>query len=83
MFNMYNLKNICWLNFKQGQYLDIIGFNRYNAWYSNPGHTEVIRIRVEDEASKWHAKYKKPVFMTEYGADTMAGLHIVRSVFIY
>lgn len=63
--------------YSQGQYLDVIGFNRYNAWYSNPGHIEVIRVALEDEAVKWHKKYNKPVFMTEYGADTMPGLHFV------
>ncbi|XKL61127.1 hypothetical protein PGB90_008184 [Kerria lacca] len=59
-----------------GQYLDIIGFNRYNSWYSNTGRLEVIREKVEDEAYKWHTKYNKPVFMAEYGADTIPGLHI-------
>lgn len=64
-------------NYLQGQHLDIIGFNRYNAWYSLPGHTEIIRSRLEDEATKWHVKHNKPVFMTEYGADTLPGLHMV------
>ncbi|XP_001945966.2 beta-glucuronidase isoform X1 [Acyrthosiphon pisum] len=59
-----------------GQHLDIIGFNRYNAWYTLPGHTEIIQSRIEDEAAKWHAKHNKPVFMTEYGADSYAGLHM-------
>ncbi|XP_022164061.1 beta-glucuronidase [Myzus persicae] len=62
-----------------GQHLDIIGFNRYNGWYSLPGHTEIIKSRIEDEAAKWHAKHNKPVFMTEYGADTYAGLHMAPS----
>lgn len=66
----------------QGQYLDIIGFNRYNAWYSNTGRLETIRIRVEEEALRWHAKYNKPVFMAEYGADTLSGLHFVSVVTI-
>lgn len=29
------------------------------------------------EAEAWFAKYNKPVLMTEYGADTLAGLHVV------
>lgn len=61
----------------QAQHLDIIGFNRYNAWYSLPGHTEIIRIRLEEEVIKWHKKHNKLVFMTEYGADSYAGLHMV------
>ncbi|XP_015378038.1 PREDICTED: beta-glucuronidase-like, partial [Diuraphis noxia] len=59
-----------------GQHLDIIGFNRYYGWYTLPGHTEIIKSRLEDEATKWHTKHNKPVFMTEYGADTYAGLHM-------
>lgn len=67
-------------NYVQGQHLDIIGFNRYNAWYTLPGHTEIIRSRLEDEATKWHVKHNKPVFMTEYGADTLPGLHMVHNI---
>lgn len=65
------------ISYLQAQHLDIIGFNRYNAWYSLPGHTEIIRVRLEDEVIKWHKKHNKPVFMTEYGADSYAGLHMV------
>jgi len=64
-------------SYLQGQHLDIIGFNRYNGWYTLPGHTDIIKSRIEDEATKWHTKHNKPVFMTEYGADTYEGLHIV------
>ncbi|XP_014212257.1 beta-glucuronidase [Copidosoma floridanum] len=60
---------------KAGQYLDIISFNRYNAWYSNTGRLDMITNRVMSEAQAWHDKYNKPVLMSEYGADTMPGLH--------
>ncbi|PBC27457.1 Beta-glucuronidase [Apis cerana cerana] len=60
---------------KAGEYLDIISFNRYNAWYHNPGRLDSITNRVIAEAEAWHRKYNKPVLMTEYGADTMPGLH--------
>ncbi|XP_024082283.1 beta-glucuronidase isoform X2 [Cimex lectularius] len=59
-----------------GQFMDIIGFNRYNGWYKDPGRTEVIQLNVETEAENWHLKHKKPVMIMEYGADTMPGLHI-------
>lgn len=58
-----------------GQHMDIISFNRYNSWYTEPGETETIRISVESEAENWHKKYKKPVIMTEYGVETLVGLH--------
>ncbi|XP_076669148.1 beta-glucuronidase [Andrena cerasifolii] len=60
---------------KAGEYLDVISFNRYNAWYHNPGRLDTITNRVIGEAEAWHRKYNKPVLMSEYGADTMPGLH--------
>ncbi|XP_077290624.1 beta-glucuronidase isoform X2 [Arctopsyche grandis] len=61
---------------KAGKHLDIISFNRYNGWYSNPGNLDMITDRVIAEATAWHQKYNKPVLMSEYGADTMPGLHL-------
>lgn len=60
---------------KVGEYLDVISFNRYNAWYTNPGRIDTVTSRVIAEAEAWHKKYNKPVLMSEYGADTMPGLH--------
>ncbi|XP_047099076.1 beta-glucuronidase-like [Schistocerca piceifrons] len=57
-------------------FIDIIAFNRYNAWYSNGGLTETIVPRVVAEAEGWYARFGKPVFVTEYGADTLEGLHL-------
>lgn len=59
------------------QHLDIIGFNRYNGWYSNPGRVDMITNNVVVEAKAWHEKFQKPVMVLEYGADTVEGLHIV------
>lgn len=56
--------------------MDIISFNRYNSWYQNTGRTDMIVERVIQEARSWHEKYQKPVLMSEYGADTLEGLHI-------
>lgn len=60
---------------KAGEFLDIISFNRYNSWYHNSGRTDMITEKVISEAESWHRKYNKPVLMSEYGADTMPGLH--------
>lgn len=38
----------------------------------------MITQNVITEATNWHKKYQKPVLMSEYGADTIEGLHIVR-----
>ncbi|XP_045516984.1 beta-glucuronidase isoform X2 [Pieris brassicae] len=66
-----------YLNDKAGQHLDVICFNRYNSWYHDTGILEVITANVVEEATAWHKDYNKPVIMTEYGADTIAGLHLM------
>uniref|UniRef100_A0A1I8P6B0 Beta-glucuronidase n=1 Tax=Stomoxys calcitrans TaxID=35570 RepID=A0A1I8P6B0_STOCA len=60
---------------KLAQFLDVISFNRYNAWYHNAGHLDTIALGVKIEATNWNKKYNRPVLMSEYGADTLEGLH--------
>lgn len=60
--------------------MDIISFNRYNGWYSNPGRLDMITNRVVEEAFEWNKKHNKPVIMSEYGADTIEGLHFVNKI---
>ncbi|KAH8233247.1 hypothetical protein KR026_005870 [Drosophila bipectinata] len=57
------------------QFLDIVGFNRYNSWYQNTGRTDMIVDLLTDEARKWRKTYGKPVIQFEYGGDTMEGMH--------
>lgn len=59
---------------------DIIGINRYYGWYYDIGQLDVIADRMEEELRKWHDKYHKPVMVTEFGADTIEGLHAVPPV---
>jgi len=58
------------------QFADIIGLNRYHAWYSDVGEFEIVRIAAKAEATNWMRTYNKPLIYTEYGADTIAGLHM-------
>ena len=60
---------------KVSRWLDVICVNRYFGWYSDHGHLEVIGLQVKKEMLEWYEKYHKPIIMTEYGADTIAGLH--------
>lgn len=55
--------------------LDVVCVNRYYGWYTDHAHLEVVGKQLENELHKWHDKYHKPVMITEYGADTIAGLH--------
>lgn len=51
--------------------------NHYFAWYDEIGSTEVILPLLVNYISKAHQVYQKPLMMSEYGADTIAGLHTV------
>ncbi|XP_049786983.1 beta-glucuronidase-like [Schistocerca cancellata] len=66
-----------WENDRSSQFLDIIGVNRYLGWYENGGLTETILPQLVMEIGNWRTKYNKPIIITEYGADTMEGLHLL------
>ncbi|MBU1144080.1 MAG: beta-glucuronidase [Firmicutes bacterium] len=59
---------------------DVIGLNRYFAWYSEFGELEVIEDRIRKDFDSYYKKFKKPIILTEFGADTIAGLHALPSV---
>jgi beta-glucuronidase len=60
---------------KVAQLFDIVCVNRYFGWYSDPGRLDLIEFQLERDLGKWFARFGKPVFLTEYGADTIAGFH--------
>ncbi|CAG9833021.1 unnamed protein product [Diabrotica balteata] len=62
---------------ESSSFVDIISFNRYNGWYQYEGDIDVVSYYVIKEAASWHDRFKKPVIMQEYGADTMEGLHFL------
>lgn len=70
--------NVGTFDCKMAQFLDIIGFNRYNSWYHNAGRTDMIVKPMYDEANAWRKRFQKPVLVFEYGGDTMEGYHSVR-----
>lgn len=49
--------------------------NRYNSWYADSGHLEVIEFQFRKDLLDWHRRFKKPIMLTEYGADTIEGFH--------
>lgn len=62
---------------RAAKHLDIISFNRYNAWYANTGRLDMIVNNVVDEATTWNTKHNKPVLMSEYGAECITGMHMM------
>ena len=54
---------------------DIIGLNRYHAWYTDFSDLSVIESQLTHSIQSYIDQYNKPVVLTEFGADTIAGLH--------
>ncbi|MEO6522915.1 MAG: glycoside hydrolase family 2 TIM barrel-domain containing protein [Mucilaginibacter sp.] len=48
--------------------LDLVSFNEYAGWYWAKGPSEITKYH-------FNIKYPKPVVITEFGGDALAGLH--------
>ncbi len=57
------------------QYVDVVSINRYFSWYEDPGHLELIEYQLEKDLKNWYNRFKKPIIVTEYGADAISGFH--------
>eukprot|EP01120_Amphizonella_sp_Union-15-10_P012278 TRINITY_DN5425_c0_g1_i1.p1 TRINITY_DN5425_c0_g1~~TRINITY_DN5425_c0_g1_i1.p1 ORF type:complete len:614 (+),score=93.28 TRINITY_DN5425_c0_g1_i1:58-1899(+) len=58
-----------------GVNFDVICVNRYYGWYTDTGHLELIQAQLTYDLNGWFSKYGKPVLVSEYGADTVPGIH--------
>ena len=58
------------------QFGDVLMLNRYYGWYVNTGDLEAAEQALEEELRGW-ASEGKPIIVTEYGADTYPGLHLL------
>ncbi|MDX3230396.1 beta-glucuronidase [Streptomyces sp. ME19-01-6] len=56
---------------------DVVCLNRYYGWYLANGDLTTAEALMDAELRAWVDKLGKPVLMTEYGADTLPGLHSV------
>ncbi|MEM9159644.1 MAG: glycoside hydrolase family 2 TIM barrel-domain containing protein, partial [Verrucomicrobiota bacterium] len=54
---------------------DVICVNRYFGWYEDSGRLDLISYKLESALKAIHEKYGKPILMSEYGADAIAGFH--------
>ena len=54
---------------------DVVMINRYYGWYVEPGDLDAAERGLEAELQAWATTHSKPIIVTEYGADTMSGLH--------
>ncbi|MCR8636521.1 beta-glucuronidase [Paenibacillus radicis (ex Xue et al. 2023)] len=66
---------------KVAELVDVLALNRYYGWYTEGGDWEVAKHKLREEFKGWNERCPgKPIMMTEYGADTVAGLHDVDPV---
>ncbi len=54
---------------------DVICLNRYYGWYIYGGDLNAAKQALAIEFDYWK-QFNKPLMFTEYGADTVAGLHL-------
>ena len=54
--------------------MDIVCINRYYGWYNLSGDLDAACYGLNLELDFWE-KQNKPVMITEYGADAVAGIH--------
>lgn len=66
---MENYKEDCTIKLS-----DVICLNRYYGWYSCGGDLESAKVMMTEEFEFWK-ELGKPFMLTEYGADTVCGLH--------
>ena len=58
---------------------DVICINRYYGWYDYHADIDCIAEHLGKEISDFHNTYNKPIFLTEFGADTIEGIHSLPS----
>ncbi len=58
--------------------VDVLCLNRYYGWYTQSGDLESAKEALDKELSEWSKRQpNKPIMFTEYGADTVAGMHAI------
>ncbi len=61
---------------KVGDIVDVLCLNRYYGWYIAGGDLEEAKRMLQEELDGWQKRCPdKPIMFTEYGADTVAGMH--------
>ncbi|MBR2023475.1 MAG: beta-glucuronidase [Clostridia bacterium] len=59
--------------------VDVICINRYHGWYEQHGVLSSVEPCLGKEIETFYERYKKPIVLSEFGADTIEGLHSLPS----
>ncbi len=57
------------------EYCDFLALNRYVGWYEAPAQLDRAVTMLRGELDALAAHYRKPILLTEFGADAVAGMH--------
>lgn len=57
------------------EFVDFVCLNRYYGWYFEPGQLDLGCARLSDELDALHARFGKPIILSEFGADAIPGCH--------
>lgn len=54
---------------------DFLSVNRYFGWYTEPGQLRRAGERLTELMDRLSGAHRKPIFVSEFGADAVAGMH--------
>lgn len=54
---------------------DVVMINRYYGWYTHSGQLDAAEQALERELDALHLALGKPIIISEFGADTLPGVH--------
>lgn len=57
------------------KHFDVISVNRYYGWYNHQGKIKEAEKLLSDDLDALYETYKRPVILTEFGADAISGFH--------
>ena len=60
---------------KAMKHFDVVCMNKYCGWYDGPGQLYESDEAFEKFVDEYYEAYKKPIILTEFGADAIAGMH--------
>ncbi len=57
------------------EHVDVVSINRYHGWYYESGDLNQAVASLGDDLEQLHSLHGKPIMVTEFGADAVAGHH--------